>query len=121
MSRNQQLLLLGAAVVVLVGFSGVVLPKVDPRIANFSSVELMSGVGRAARKNGPVVKLGEGDVRSYVLYDQTNGAPKEIGVAFSERALDGLPAAGSGHHGAGMMTHEYLVALPEGNGTPFTF
>lgn len=49
------------------------------------------------------------------------GEPADIGVALSARALEGLPAAGRGHHGAGMMTHEYIVALPANNKTPFTF
>jgi hypothetical protein len=75
----------------------------------------------AARRYGAAVKVGDGMARTYVLFDQRTGAPREIGVALSERALDGLPAAGSGHHGAGMMTHEFILALPDGNKTPFTF
>ena len=75
----------------------------------------------AARRYGAPLKVGDGMARSYVLVDPRTGEPREIGVALSERALDGLPAAGSGHHGAGMMTHEFLLALPDGNKTPFKF
>lgn len=75
----------------------------------------------AARRYGTSVKLGDGQARSYVTLDPQTGAPAEIGVALSERALEGLPTAGSGHHGAGMVTHEFILTMPEGNGTPFKF
>ena len=79
-------------------------------------------VAPTAVRYGDAVKLGNGHARAYVVVDQKTGAPRELGVAFDQSALDGLPAAGSGHHGDGaMMTHEYLLSLPAGNKTPFTF
>ena len=80
-------------------------------------------VAPAAVRYGDAVKVGNGHARTYVLSDKT-GAPRELGVAFDEAALEGLPAGGSGHHGDGaaaMMTHEYLLALPAETKTPFTF
>jgi Domain of unknown function (DUF5602) len=94
--------------------------------ANAQTVALASTEARSEARPAPLrrfgapVKLGNGQARSYVTFDVT-GAPTEIGVALSVAALDSLPAAGSGHHGAGMMTHEYIIALPEGNKTPFKF
>lgn len=88
----------------------------------FKSTSAKAAVAPAAkRRYGAALKLGDGEARSYVLLDKKTGEPTEIGVAFSARALEGLPSAGSGHHGAGMVTHEYIVALPEGNKTPFKF
>jgi hypothetical protein len=79
-------------------------------------------VAASNRLYGAAMKVGNGDARSYVLFDKKTGEPTEIGVALSARALEGLPAAGSGHHGMpGMVTHEYLIALPKDNKTPFTF
>jgi hypothetical protein len=79
-------------------------------------------VAPAAVRYGEAVKLGNGHARAYVIADK-NGAPRELGVAFDEAALDGLPKGGSGHHGdaAMPMTHEYILALPADNKTPFTF
>src|SRR3712207_942480 len=74
------------------------------------------------RQYGAPVKLGEGKARSYVVRDARTYAPIEIGVALDEKALDGLPSAGSGHHGAhNMVTHEYVFQLPKAHGTPFKF
>ncbi|HEX5829985.1 MAG TPA: DUF5602 domain-containing protein [Gemmatimonadaceae bacterium] len=70
---------------------------------------------------GNAVAVGAGRARSYVLRDEKTGAPVELGVALDERALDGLPAAGSGHHGAHVMTHEYILQLPARHATPFQF
>ena len=64
--------------------------------------------------------LGRGHARAYVLRDAA-GAPVEIGVALDELALEGLPAPGTGHHGAHGEMHEYIVPLPDGHGTPFQF
>ena len=74
-----------------------------------------------SRVYGTAVTVGEGRARSYVVLDEQTGAPRELGVALDERALDGLPAAGSGHHGSGPMTHSYNLALPSENKTPFRF
>jgi hypothetical protein len=75
----------------------------------------------SARLYGTAVRVGDGNARSYVLFDEKTGAPRELGIALSEQALEGLPSAGSGHHGAGPMTHEFILALPDGNKTPFQF
>src|SRR5437868_663240 len=89
---------------------------------SFSANKTAASVASAAvtRRYGTAVKLGDGSARSYVLFDE-HGAPREIGVALSERALEGLPTAGSGHHGSSMMTHEFIISLPEDNKTPFRF
>lgn len=62
-------------------------------------------VAPSAVRYGDAVKLGNGHARTYVIADKA-GAPRELGVAFDEAALEGLPAAGSGHHDGHMMTHE---------------
>jgi hypothetical protein len=72
------------------------------------------------RSYGDAVKVGAGQARTYVDRDAT-GAPREIGVALSEAALEALPSAGSGHHDGHMVTHEFVLTLPANNGTPFTF
>jgi len=79
-------------------------------------------VAPAAVRYGDAVKLGNGHARTYGIADKS-GAPRELGVAFDSAALDGLPAGGSRHHGDGamMMTHEYILALPTDNKTPFKF
>ena len=76
----------------------------------------------AHRQYGAPVRLGEGRARTYVVYDQKSGrAPLEIGIALDERALDGLPAPGTGHHGAQYEMNEYILQLPARHGTPFEF
>lgn len=77
-------------------------------------------VAPSTRSYGNAVKVGDGSARTYIERDAT-GAPREIGVALSERALEALPTAGSGHHDGHMVTHEFLFTLPADNGTPFTF
>jgi hypothetical protein len=77
----------------------------------------------ATRQYGEPVSLGAGRARAYVVVDAKNGgAPLEVGVALDERALDALPApmAHGGDMGHADM-HEYLLALPAQNGTPFKF
>jgi hypothetical protein len=73
----------------------------------------------AVREYGDAIELGQGEVRAYVSMD-TSGEPAEIGVALSEMALEGLPTAGSGHHGMEGMTHTFLLELP-GTVAPFRF
>jgi hypothetical protein len=63
------------------------------------------------KQYGDAVSLGNGTARAYVEQNVA-GAPVEIGVALSEQALEGLPAAGNGHMGAGGMTHTFLLELP---------
>jgi hypothetical protein len=73
----------------------------------------------AVRQYGDAVELGQGQVRAYVSMD-TSGQPAEIGVALSEMALEGLPAAGNGHAGHAEMPHTFLLDLP-GEVIPFRF
>jgi hypothetical protein len=81
----------------------------------------------ATVRYGDAVRLGNGHARAYIVVEEKTGAPRELGVAFDASALEGLPAGGSGHHGNGgdgappPMTHEYILSLPAGNKTPFTF
>ena len=65
--------------------------------------------------------LGDGTMRTYV--EMVNGAPVEVGVALSERALENLP---HGHHDPGAVVFEghhvmweYVLELPADNPTPF--
>src|SRR3954454_10583004 len=46
----------------------------------------------SGRQYGAPVKLGNGSARTYVIFDKTSGAPVELGVALSDKALEGLPA-----------------------------
>ena len=81
-----------------------------------------TGTSSATRRYGAPVKVGDGMARTYVVTDEKTGAPREIGVALSEQAMEKLPSQGSGHHGAHqMVTHEFVLSLPENNGTPFKF
>ncbi|MEQ9569828.1 MAG: DUF5602 domain-containing protein [Longimicrobiales bacterium] len=75
-------------------------------------------------ERGTKVALGEGHAESYVVRDES-GRVTEIGVTLTEGALRGLPE-GTGHsHGRavvqpdGNVTHEHVLELPEGHGTPF--
>ena len=71
-------------------------------------------------KYGAPTSLGDGQARVYVETDSKTGAPVEIGVAFSEQAMNGLPAKGTGHHGGHEMPHTFLLDLPA-SAAPFTF
>src|SRR5690349_4839939 len=79
----------------------------------------------ATRQYGEPVSLGAGRARAYVVVDAKNGgAPLEVGVALDERALDALPAP-MGNMGGDMAghadMHEYQLAMPARNGTPYKF
>jgi hypothetical protein len=74
----------------------------------------------AVREYSEGTALGRGQVRTYVSMDPA-GEPAEVGVAFSETALEDLPTAGSGHHGDHSgMTHTFLLELPN-EVAPFRF
>lgn len=118
MSRIHPVLLLTVAAAIA-GPTGILHAQKN-RLADASSPSPRYVLPTAVRY-GDAVKVGNGHARAYVIADK-DGAPRELGVAFDEAALDGLPAAGSGHHdGAMMMTHEYILALPVDSKTPFTF
>jgi hypothetical protein len=119
MSRIHSLFLASAAVGLVLGDASTPLAAQTMSIASAASKRAVKPA--VARLYGSAVKVGDGNARSYVLFDEKTGAPREIGVALSEQALENLPAAGSGHHGAGAMTHEFILSLPEGNKTPFQF
>jgi hypothetical protein len=78
-----------------------------------------SNANPVARAYGAGVALGNGQARTYVTLDST-GKPTEVGIALDEQALDGLPDAGSGHHGGQAMPHTFLFDLPE-SVAPFRF
>jgi uncharacterized protein len=71
---------------------------------------------------GAAVDMGNGKARTYVLVDGMTGDPVEVGVALTEKALDGLPehlpAPAPGAHGS---YSEYLLELPGSNPTPYRF
>jgi hypothetical protein len=70
--------------------------------------------GGLNRLYGSPVAIGNGHARTYITSDQkNNGAPIEIGVAFDESAMDGLPMDMSGH-GAGID-----LPLPAQNSTAY--
>lgn len=60
------------------------------------------------RQYGTPVKVGNGLARSYIILD--HGVPQELGIALSERALDGLPST--------MPMSAFLLPLPAQNPTP---
>jgi len=68
---------------------------------------------------GNPVTIGRGTLRSYVT--ERDGAPAELGVAFSEGALEGLPTTGEGHHGGAGPVHQYDLTFPTANIAPFRF
>jgi uncharacterized protein len=76
--------------------------------------------GHTIRHYGTPVRLGHGTVRTYILINTSDrDVPLEVGVALSEGATEGLPAA------MGMAGHESMVvnllALPTLNPTPYQF
>lgn len=118
MSRFATLLVAGAALAVA-GWT------------SFGDFPLSSvGVPLSLRSNGAAQRIGNGTVRTYVLYDPANRAvPIEVGIALSAGALDELPAPmvmtheqmqeqmKNGHFD----THERLLELPAHNPTPYKF
>lgn len=79
------------------------------------------------RSYGPAVSLGNGTARVYVLQDDARGGlPFEVGVAFSEGALEGLPApmtvpmAARGDH-EHVDSHVYDLTMPDRHETPYRF
>jgi hypothetical protein len=90
-----------------------------------TSVSSLSGAGDGVpgteRRFGGTVRLGDAQARAFVNVDEKSGASLEIGVALEEQALEGLPKAGSGHHGGHTMPHTYILELPEEYAKPFKF
>ena len=101
-----------------------------------SSAESNATVPGARRVYGAAQSLGNGQVRTYVVRKDGIGAPIEVGVAFTEAAMDNLPAApaatkshtGNDHAATDMPAHsahttmtERLLELPANHGTQFKF
>jgi len=78
-----------------------------------------AGGGAARTRYGDPVAVGRGTLRAYVT--ERDGTPAELGVAFSEAALEGLPTDGVGHHGGGGPIHRYDLDFPTANTAPFRF
>jgi hypothetical protein len=89
--------------------------------AALTGCESASGADAPATSTtyGAPVAVGRGTLRAYET--EREGAPAELGVAFSEGALDGLPATGAGHHGGAGPVHQYLLDFPSTNTAPFRF
>jgi hypothetical protein len=73
------------------------------------------------RQYGSPVKLGNGSARTYVIFDKTSGAPVELGVALSDKALDGLPAPMGGAMEGHEDMHEFILPLPKKSPAPYQF
>jgi hypothetical protein len=75
------------------------------------------------RNYGPMLKLGDGNVRAYVTVDARNPTlPIEIGVALSEDAMENLPKAVPGQSEHAMLMHNsWDLQLPAQNPTPYKF
>ena len=75
----------------------------------------------AHRQYGTPQKVGNGTVRTYIVMDQKNGGrPLEVGVALSEKALEGLPAPVASSDPMANM-HMYTLDLPAKNPTQYKF
>jgi Domain of unknown function (DUF5602) len=94
---------------------------------SFSGLPIAVAVPLSLRADGAAQRIGNGTVRTYVLFDPANRrVPIEVGIALSADALENLPApmamagatdAMSSHFD----THERLLALPDANPTPYKF
>jgi hypothetical protein len=83
------------------------------------------------RQYGAAQKVGNGTVRTYIVTDRDGRTPIEVGVAMSEAAMEGLPAAMAAvkpatgepvdHAAMQMQMNMYLLELPANNPTPYKF
>jgi hypothetical protein len=79
------------------------------------------------RQYGAPIHVGNGTVRTYVVVDEKHGGkPLEIGVAMSEKSLEGLPTPGAapakgGHDHAAMAMNMYLLEMPAKNPSQYKF
>ncbi len=117
-ARRIHALLIGSAVAGAAVFA----PTSDGRDAAEAATPGTSPDGAAtpAVRLGGRTPLGRGEARAYVSVDE-EGRPIEVGIALDERALEGLPTVGTGHHGGHEMPHTYLLALPAASELPFRF
>jgi hypothetical protein len=109
-----------AALAIVAGVAGCDVPRAD---ASRPAGDSRAGADPGTRYHyGEAIRLGAGRARTYVLVDEKAGdRPIEIGVALDESALDSLPKPGTGKQGAHGELHDWVLALPEKNGTPFQF
>ena len=104
-----------------------VLVLVVAGFTSFSGLPTTVPVPGSLRTDGVAQRIGDGTVRTYVLYDPANRAvPIEVGIALSADALENLPKPSAHLHAADAMsshfdTHERLLALPANNPTPYKF
>ncbi len=107
----------------LVALAALALAACNDDATNAGPTAALEGYGPGVvRQYGEPIALGQGRARTYVIVDQKNGGtPLELGIALDERALEGLPAP-MAHpmEGHGDM-HEFLLAMPAQNATPFKF
>jgi len=68
---------------------------------------------------GAAVKMGDGVARSY--FTMANGVVQEVGVALSEKAMQGLPGSETHHGHGGRHRHdnEYVLTMHPQNPTPY--
>jgi hypothetical protein len=93
-----------------------------PAVLGISGVKIQPKSMGDGSFYGPAQKIGNGVVRTYV--DVRAGQPAEIGVAFSEHALEALPAGHAQHEGADPHANmvAYSLELPaEAARTPYRF
>ena len=90
----------------------------------------LDGTGQPGihRQYGAEIKIGNGSVRTYIVLDEKQGGkPIEVGVAMSEKSLEGLPApmamsgTADGETHAAMDMNMYLLDLPAQNPTQYKF
>lgn len=124
MKRSMKLMAaaVGLGVVVAAGW------EVSPSVRAARAVAAQYGAG-ARMAYGDSVAVGDGWARTYVVKTGKD-TPVEIGVALDSAALEGLPApdpaspAAAGHSGGAHQvehvdSHEFLLPLPAGHGTPY--
>jgi hypothetical protein len=70
---------------------------------------------------GDSARVGDGRVRTYVTTDRATGVPIEVGVAFTEKALENLPMDGAGHAGMTGMVNQWSLSIPATAKLPFKF
>lgn len=73
------------------------------------------------RQYGDPIRLGNARARTYLLLDEHQGVPVEVGIAMDEEALEGLPApvdVPAGHH---EHSETYILPMPARNPTPYRF
>ena len=99
----------------------------DDRVTQPSAGGAASEQPGTRRQYGVPVKVGNARARTYVVIDQKNGGvPLEVGVAFDEAALSGLPAPSPDHTPTPgghehVDSHVYDLAMPAQNPTPYKF